>query len=686
MFAMRSIMVAIRDMGGEISPGADEYWPYVYNLSNFNTSSLTNEYEDLSSYSADYTYTQTNLPASVVNFTPFSNTSVYLSGANSYATVATDTSYNFGTNDFTLEFWFNVTAPGTAASTPRLGSTLVSNCDGGSTVDYFQIAYTSALKLVFVARNSTTNIPVTGATTITTGVWHHVALVRSSGTFKLYLDGALEIEQTSSVSITKRNLIIGGFLFTSFGSYTQGHIYQLRVSDIARYTGSYTPSAAQITPDSNTLLLTAFGPVLKDLSFKNLTVTKSFTDGKVCMSPELPFGAPLLDNSNSVYVYNRTPVSQNIKIETTTNNFIPASASTPWTLECFVYLTRTPAGGAVLSNYSAQSNSVPMMLGFGTSIGGRLTTGRYLSGWVTASSTAALPLFTWMHVAGTFDGTVCRVFLNGQLMATSVTTTGTNVGDKNFSIGRRWDTSNEGFEGYIFNPRVSVGVARYTASFTAPTSVLTSDSHTRLLFNPKSSVLPNYKQAGTGSTITTAGQYQESKWKNNGLYYLYSATTPSYAVINTNPCSSIGMSDFTIEFWLKRNTVSASNTVVFDGRTYTTSAGTFDISYTGNNLLYRTEGTARITTTTSPLSMSWQHIAVSRNNGTTRMYVDGAQVGSFADAMNYLFYNGFTVGYGYNGSTPSSTSGIIDDVRITRGLGRYPTNFIPPAAPFYFGT
>lgn len=681
MFAMRSIMVAIRDLGGEIPPGTDEYWPLVYNLSNFNSTKLKNEYEDLSSYSSDYTFTQLNLPASVVNFSPFSNTSLYLNGSSSYATVTVDSSFAFGTSDFTIEMWFNVVNPGTG---PSIGSTLISNCTTGSDVNYFQLVYTSAMKLGFVARNSTTNIPITGNTTITYGVWHHVAVVRSGGVFYIYLDGALEMQQTSAVSITQRNLIIGGFLFTSSNSFTKGHIYQVHVTDNAKYTAAFTPSAAEITPSANTILLTAFGPVLKDLSSKNLTITKSFTDGKVCMSPEIPPGAPKLDNTNSVFVYNRSPVSQNIKIETTTNNFIPSTSSTQWTLECFVYLTRTPNGSAVLSNYSAQSNGVPMMLSFGTTIGGRLTTGRYLSGWVTASSTAAVPLFTWLHIAGTFDGSVHRVFLNGQLMATSIATTAATVGDTNFSIGRRWDTSNEGLEGYIYNPRVSMGIARYTASFTPPTEPVTSDSFTRLLFNPKTAVLPDYKNLGTGSTITGSGQYEESKWKNNGLKYLYSATTPSYAIINTNPCSSFGLSDFTIEFWLKRNTVSTVNTVLLDGRTYTTSAGTFDLSYTNNNLIFRTENTARITTTTSPLSTNWQHIAISRSSGTTRLFVDGAEVGSFADAMNYLFYNGFTVGYSYNGSAPASTSGIIEDLRITRGLGRYTANFSVPTAPFYF--
>lgn len=681
MFAMRSIMVAIRDLGGEIPPGTDEYWPLVYNLSNFNSTKLKNEYEDLSSYSSDYTFTQLNLPASVVNFSPFSNTSLYLNGSSSYATVTVDSSFAFGTSDFTIEMWFNVVNPGTGSS---IGSTLISNCTTGSDVNYFQLVYTSAMKLGFVARNSTTNIPITGNTTITYGVWHHVAVVRSGGVFYIYLDGALEMQQTSAVSITQRNLIIGGFLFTSSNSFTKGHIYQVHVTDNAKYTAAFTPSAAEITPSANTILLTAFGPVLKDLSSKNLTITKSFTDGKVCMSPEIPPGAPKLDNTNSVFVYNRSPVSQNIKIETTTNNFIPSTSSTQWTLECFVYLTRTPNGSAVLSNYSAQSNSVPMMLSFGTTIGGRLTTGRYLSGWVTASSTAAVPLFTWLHIAGTFDGSVHRVFLNGQLMATSIATTAATVGDTNFSIGRRWDTSNEGLEGYIYNPRVSMGIARYTASFTPPTEPVTSDSFTRLLFNPKTAVLPDYKNLGTGSTITGSGQYEESKWKNNGLKYLYSTTTPSYAIINTNPCSSFGLSDFTIEFWLKRNTISTVNTILFDGRTYTTSAGTFDLSYTNNNLIFRTENTARITTTTSPLSTNWQHIAISRSSGTTRLFVDGAQVGSFADTMNYLFYNGFTVGYSYNGSTPASTSGIIEDLRITRGLGRYTANFSVPTAPFYF--
>jgi hypothetical protein len=79
------------------------------------------------------------------------------------------------------------------------------------------------------------------------------------------------------------------------------------------------------------------------------------------------------------------------------------------------------------------------------------------------------------------------------------------------------------------------------------------------------------------------------------------------------------------------------------------------------------------------IANQWQHIAVTRSGGTCRVFVDGTQVGSRASSANLTGSNLVVGGY-Y--STLYLFDGYIDDLRITKGIARYTSNFTPPAAPF----
>jgi hypothetical protein len=79
----------------------------------------------------------------------------------------------------------------------------------------------------------------------------------------------------------------------------------------------------------------------------------------------------------------------------------------------------------------------------------------------------------WYHVAASRSGTTTRIFIDGTLEDTEASdTTSYNYSTNNLLIGRNgWDSSsNQGFHGYIDEVRITKGVARYTATFTAPTA------------------------------------------------------------------------------------------------------------------------------------------------------------------------------------------------------------------------
>ena len=86
---------------------------------------------------------------------------------------------------------------------------------------------------------------------------------------------------------------------------------------------------------------------------------------------------------------------------------------------------------------------------------------------------------------------------------------------------------------------------------------------------------------------------------------------------------------------------------------------------------------------------TWHHIAYSRNSGSGRLWLNGVQIGStVSDTNNYGFQlnntNGHSVAIGKPIDNEANTSDylLLDEVRITTGVGRYSAAFTPPTAPW----
>jgi len=80
----------------------------------------------------------------------------------------------------------------------------------------------------------------------------------------------------------------------------------------------------------------------------------------------------------------------------------------------------------------------------------------------------------------------------------------------------------------------------------------------------------------------------------------------------------------------------------------------------------------------------WYHVAISRTSGTTKLFLNGQQAGATTLNDNSNFSGESTnlrIG-GIEGSSDYTFSGYMNDVRITVGVGRYTSNFTPPAQPF----
>lgn len=136
---------------------------------------------------------------------------------------------------------------------------------------------TSAAEQVAIGLNGTTNTMMyryrtapssqytgTGSITITPNTWNHFAVVydATAGTYTAYINGQSDYSRASLAGnlVATNQQTIGG----AGTGYFNGYLSEFRVSNIARYTTTFTPPTAPFTtgiyyaPDPNTLALYHF--------------------------------------------------------------------------------------------------------------------------------------------------------------------------------------------------------------------------------------------------------------------------------------------------------------------------------------------------------------------------------------------------------------------------------------------
>ena len=171
----------------------------------------------------------------------FGTAAVLFDGNGDYIQAPDSANWDFGTGDFTVEFWYkstnNTSDPGT----------FVSQYDGnGFTLRWH-------LGALYVLNGGST-IATGGSWTPTTGVWYHIAACRSGTSLRLFVDGT----QSGSTATDSSN-ITGSSVPLELGClpYSGSHVHPLdgRLDDVritkgvARYTANFTaPTAAH--PDS----------------------------------------------------------------------------------------------------------------------------------------------------------------------------------------------------------------------------------------------------------------------------------------------------------------------------------------------------------------------------------------------------------------------------------------------------
>jgi hypothetical protein len=195
-------------------------------------------------------------------------------------------------------------------------------------------------------------------------------------------------------------------------------------------------------------------------------------------------------------------------------------------------------------------------------------------------------------------------------------------------------------------------------------------------------VMGSSMTVGSGATTSTA----QFKFGASSMSFNGTGINTGGGYLDT-PSSGVfapGTGDFTIEgWWYFNNVTPGTAAVLFDTRPANTVTVNLELYVNPSSvLLAYLNGADRITGPTLATGR-WYHIALCRASGSTRMFVNGAQVGStYADTNNYADTRLRICGSGYSTSPDGQYgfNGYLDDFRFTKGVARYTGNFLLPTA------
>ena len=591
-------------------------------------------------------------------FTPYNiYWSNYFDGTDDYLSYTSSTTLNFGTADFTVECWIN------------LGDTVGSKMlISGTATNAFGFRYGIGFN-----QNQGLSILLAGNTDLEycyfnfqPNTWYHVAVVRQSSIIKFFVNGA----QQNTYGTGGATYNFGAETGVNVGTNTSGaedyigYISNLRVvKGTAVYTQIFTPSIAPLTAISGTSLLTCVTNRFSDGSTNNLTIT---SNGNTQVTNFHPFRVTSEYNTNanggSAYF---DGTGDSLAIASSLNLALGAG---DFCVEAWVYLT---AGvlDAIFSNLTSSGAG-------DTQFNVRLTTGNkvQVTGWSTLFLTGATNVASnaWNHIAVCRSGTTLSIFLNGSRDAT--TTNSTNFSSTNAFYLGDYPVGGAAFTGYISNLRVVKGFSAYDPSLTTltlPTAPLQGIAGTSLLLNFANAQIIDSTQKNNLETLGNA-QISTSIVKY-GTGSIYFDGTGDYLTIPANSLLTFGTNDFTLECWIYP-VASTGDNGIWDSRSVDLSATGFTLSLTDAEKIQVYSDTQKILGSSTISLNTWTHIALTRSNGIMRLFVNGTIDGSVTNTQNFIDTN-FFIGKGVWAN--SEFEGYLDEVRITKGIARYTSNFTP---------
>jgi Concanavalin A-like lectin/glucanases superfamily len=658
-----------------VQAAVDPYFNYVVALLHGDGTNGGQNNTFLDSSTNNFTITR-NGNTTQGSFSPFSQTgwSNYFDGNGDYLTTPTST-VDLSTNQFTLECWvyFNSLTATTSLFGTRTG-------DATNTIQWSLLVDASASYKVYFSAYSTSNTNICAIPSdagLVANQWYHIAATRdSSNVIKLWVNGvAQSTTVTSSAAIAnsvtsvKIGMMPGSFGGT--GGPLNGYLSNVRiVNGTAVYTSNFTVPTTPLTAITNTSLLTCQSNRFRDASTNNFTITRN---GDVSVQPFSPF--------NPTTAYSASSIGGSGYFDGS-GDYLTVPDSTAFTMgtgdfsvECWYYgtsssrqiiVSQSNNGGTTFS-FWLEKNASNQLRCLAT-VGGV----QYV-----ATATATMDLNAWNFLQLVKSGTTLYGYQNGtQVCSVSVGSGSLLDSTDNVTIGDYGAGSGLPVVGYISSVRILKGTA---STATVPTSPLTAITNTSLLLNFTNGAIfdnaavADYETVGNAQISTSVKKYGTGSlaFDGTGDWLLTKATTPF----------DLGTGDMTFECWFYiTNTIADYRMLASDatnGNNYICLRG----GGTGGQIEVNVNGTSfRFNLSNTVSQNTWTHLAVVRIGSTWIAYINGLSLGTNTSSGSFNLGNGGMYVGRFGGATAYEWPGYIDDLRITKGIARYPYNFTPPTA------
>ena len=569
-----------------------------------------------------------------------------------YDTWGSGSNYEIGNADFTVEFYANGTANGTNVLVAKGTTGSV-----GSSSWWFETV--SGTMKFYISNGSTYTVLSDDQVFRLYEGWVHIAYVNDSGTSKLYMNGVLKDSTTTPSTNSSTAVVSVGA--SNVGTFTyEGFISNLRISKSADFTGT---------------------------SFDVPTTQRRGSSGKLW--------AYYGNNYDSVFTSHGGPT-----INGTTSGFYPFSRLYPDTNR----RTLADDGGSAhfsindssyLSYSGGPSTVSDITVSFWFYVDDSMGINSSLYPRIFASASNAFLIYLrdddiriynggekvqtpikrgeWHRFAAQRSSGTWTMYLDGVSVGTASDSTNINLNTINY-IGR--DTTASGyFGGYLKDFRITTSGST-DVSYSSDYGALVDDTELLLKFEDANIVDisgQNNLVTVNGSTISTSAQ----KYGTGSLFFDGSNDRID---IPHSPVLDFIEANFTIEFWLSLNPGTGDNDgIISKGNS---GSGWQIIWNDTNELLFirtsQTASSALLNSGNGTVSRdnTWHHVAVTRSGSTVRMFLDGTLVDSATESVDMDTTEPLRIAT--NRGESNFFEGYLDDLRITKGVARYTSNFTPP--------
>jgi hypothetical protein len=533
---------------------------------------------------------------------------VEFDGTGDYLTTATHASdFNFGTGDFTIEFWINSTQ--TSRADPFAWNFDYTSAGWGSfilNVSSGRIDWYEGLGIATYATSTGWN----------DGLWHHLAVSRSGTSLKVFLDG-VQIGTTASSSYSYGASDVGvsvGFS-TSTGYYLNGQMSNVRiVKGTALYTSNFTPPTKPLTAVTNTKLLTCQGNTITDASSSAHSIT---ANGDISLTKE-PFagaGAVQFDGSGD-------------RLSASSSDF---SLDGDFTVEYWIQSQNNTGNSGYVLHFGGGNTSY-----FGTKSGSYVlqanNNGEHF--W-----TGVPTINTWVHLALVRSGSTVTLYEDGISLGNK--TESQTFGNSTFVIAD-WDGQFP-VTGYISNFRIIKGTAVYTSNFTPPSRTLEPIENTVLL-TCQGQNIKDYSSSAHAITVNgdAKATIVSSSFEFDG--------TDDYVILNDFDKASYGTTNFSLSLWF--NSDSGSYKSLFQIANSLNSHGPWIalISYSSGLRVYVNNDYRMDVPYTQD---AWNNFVLtfdSSGSGLWTAYLNGSSVSTYTGPIGTNGGSATYLGHAYNNS------------------------------------